>query len=322
MYIMSKTKRLSFILKQLDNLSKDDGKLRGKNFWLKCPFHKDLSGNKEKMASLSINLSKPDIGFGTFHCFSCKASGGWNKLAKKLHLKTLGKHNDYDEYCNIDIYKEDLIKWGLEEEDEINYDNINLLPYDGRKWRKINGELLTDLGAKIIYNDVFKDLQLYLPVNVNKKEVGHISCLFEKIKDVSSYFNSPGEWAEDALFPYDFIRKNMNTKILSIVEGPRDALNLIQYGMPALAMLGSYSFNEYCRDLILNLNPELIILALDPDRAGKKATKLVYKYLYEYVNIVKKKFEEETDPADLNRVEVNKMIKLSQRKLQKIEGKI
>ena len=60
-----------------------------------------------------------------------------------------------------------------------------------------------------------------------------------------------------------------------MVEGPRDALHLAEYGIPALAILGGSSVWDNAKaELLMQLEPSLVVLAFDPDKVGREGTRV------------------------------------------------
>lgn len=297
------------IHKQLEKLpSWRGGGFKQNNYWIRCPFH---GGGTEKTPSVVINLvENQKWPIGTFHCFSCGKHGDWNVLARELKLKEF----------NVDKFQAEIASDVFSREDEENLFGMSIFktqdsvewPRD-KKWRSISGKLLNKIGAKFTYSDIIKDTQIYLPVNVMGEEIGGINALLtRKDKSQKAYFNKPGAWSHKALFPYDYVSNSMNTNLIALCEGPRDALNLIQHGLSALAILGTGTITGENKrglknkcDLLLNLDPDLVLLMFDPDGAGRRATNAAYKYLQDKVNLKVIKMKEGKDPANLSKHEVH-----------------
>ena len=89
-----------------------------------------------------------------------------------------------------------------------------------------------------------------------------------------------------------------------MVEGPRDALNMLQYGFPALAILGSHNWSQFKTDLVLLLNPSKIIFAFDNDEAGNLALEQISPYFKGYQDVLQLQFKEGQDPGALTGEEV------------------
>jgi DNA primase len=80
------------------------------------------------------------------------------------------------------------------------------------------------------------------------------------------------------LFPFDTAVKLMQDKGLTtmvLVEGPRDALRLIQMGIPACSILGTHSWSDNKRRLLEFAGVTRLITMFDGDEAGYKAHLLV-----------------------------------------------
>ena len=55
--------------------------VKDKSVFICCPFH------GESTPSCAVTVFSDKYLPGTFHCFGCGKSGGWNTLAEKLGLK-------------------------------------------------------------------------------------------------------------------------------------------------------------------------------------------------------------------------------------------
>lgn len=257
-----------------------------------CPFHADHS------PSLLVNTVPTARGsVGTFYCFGCGEKGNWNKLAKKLNLTQIDIDNR--EYIPP-IQSEDSSALTLEK-----VANSVLTVEVARDWRGIDNRLLQDIGAKeLLLKD---DSQLFLPVVVYGDVIGGVQAVWTKKKGVVSYMNTPGEWSKTkGLFPFDFIRTRSKKDFVVMVEGPRDALAMIQQGIPALSILGSTSWSRQKRELLLSLEKDRIFLLMDSDDAGQKASAMLLSSLTPHITVteislkkVAKKLRKPLDPASL-----------------------
>ena len=293
-----------FVLNQLRKIPIERGLTeKGGDYWLRCPFH---SSGRENTPSLKINYSDDNRPIGSYYCFGCGVHSDFNTLADKLKLKKLKTNNLYKDYITADITDED--KDGFFGVQKKEHKDAVIVDWDKNKdWREINGNLLHELGAKLVYEKIIQDLQLYMPVKMFGEEIGHINCLLQrKSKKIRGYFNSPGKWVKSALFPYDYVKTMPQTKnVLFLVEGPRDALSLIQNGIPALAILGTQNWDKECANFVYDLDSNLIVLAFDPDEAGEKATNKIYWYFKNKTPIKILKLPDNKDPAKLNKKEYN-----------------
>lgn len=262
-----------------DQLDLLDGDLKvlhkGEYSLIQCPYHKD---GQESHPSLMVNISNPRYEEGFFYCLSCGEKGSWSKLADNLNLEVTPSKNTTSKTL-VSTLSISTPKLSIPSSLEALWDKR-------RVWRGINGALLRDLEATLKFNPITKEQDLILPVRIMAKVVGTITCKLEKDKEGKSpsYINSPGPWIKKALFPYDqalkTIREDQETSLpLFIVEGPRDALNLLQLGLPAVSILGGFNWDKELAIILTVFNPSYYIVMMDGDEAGEKANSLVYKDL-------------------------------------------
>ncbi len=284
-------------------------RIKGTTCWIKCPFH---GNGMERTPSCCINLVKGKYPVGFFYCFGCGKHGSWNELADKISGLT---RMDEQEIKHQDLITTRLTSaqraalYGNEMEESIDFKVM--IDWDKKEsWRGINGQTLFDLGAKLFYNKQWKLNQIFLPAYQNGELKGGIKGALKKMPNSPSYINTAGPWVKKTLFPYDFVRKMPRAKnYIAIVEGPRDALNLIQYGMPALAILGSKNWSEMKYSMFSLLNPKLTVLALDNDEAGQSAFETIYADFEDSADTIKMQFREGGDPGELTEEQVKKYIK-------------
>jgi 5S rRNA maturation endonuclease (ribonuclease M5) len=81
--------------------------------------------------------------------------------------------------------------------------------------------------------------------------------------------------------------KKMKRRYIVLVEGPRDAIRLIGFGIPALAILGSNNWSEQKRDLLMTLDLDMVLFAFDNDKGGKLAYKNCAPSLKGFVHRIK-----------------------------------
>lgn len=270
---------------------------------IRCP-NPSHKGGMERTPSLFINV---EIGnnargaVGSFKCFGCGWSGGWNTLAEVLKLpqmqgKTVGDgvHHAYSLLPEAHT----LVVTNDEQEDQES------VPWPASKpWRNIRGDLCAALGGRMHLRD--EELKLIFPVRMFGETVGTISCALQKVEGEKSYVNSSGNWAHRSLFPYDHVRKMIarrppGRRAVLVVEGPRDAPTLIQAGIPALATIGSYTaWTEEKARLILDLEADIIVSAFDGDKIGRMARRLAERSFKDRARHYALDFAEGEDPADM-----------------------
>ncbi len=282
-------------------------KYSGTSVFICCPYH------QETKPSLGINLgSMEDIATGVWHCFGCGAKGHWNKLAKTFDLERVKNHQFKGISVNeVDFsgLETDLFGYGLSMEKyaKTHGDGI-LFDFKETVWRRVTKCTMQMVGAKIIMDRREETAHVVLPVWINGCLEGIVKARMEKKKGELSYVTSEGSWVKNhGLFPFDCVKK-MGSKSVVLVEGPRDALTLIDRGIPAIAILGAKNWGEEKRNLVLSLSPHKIILAFDGDRAGVSATNDVAKSLdgFTRVSILRlmdasNALGRKVDPANMSR---------------------
>lgn len=284
--------------------------------WICCPFH------EEKTPSCKVNITENGYPYGSFYCFGCKAHGGWNALAEKAGLKKIWKQGDSlaDLTKSAFTGNNAVALPGQLEFTVISRDSnvisegirtffgkaVNVAPWPvDLEWRKIRGDVVRRAGGLIYSDRIRKEARLWLPVRIFGREYAGIHCLLEKGdgKHNLSYVNDRNEFSRSSLFPFDLVARLLHEQtvppVLFLVEGPRDALNMIQLGFAALSVLGSY-FSPEKRSLLDYLSFNRLVMAFDSDMAGYKARRAVHELCSGKIpEIYDMVFQKPNDPADL-----------------------
>ena len=243
-------------------------------FFIRCPFH-----TNDTNPSLGVNTSKSGVPIGFYYCFGCGTKGHWNTLAEKLGFPKIAKadfKNTETSVYDFDEIRQNLLgsKSPVDRMIQSLGANFNMEWPVEESWRTIKGSLLHEIGANITYDERNQDRAILLPVNVMGETVGMIKGTNRAME--KSYTMNKGVWSKKyGLFPYDYVDQQ-GVDSVAIVEGARDALRLIKFGIPALAILGSQSWSETKLNLILSLGLRKVVLALDGDRAGVQCTNMIY----------------------------------------------
>lgn len=276
-----------------------------------CPFH------QENTPSCSVSINVPNFLPGTFHCFGCDASGGWNQLADALDLDF--KYNSADAQAvlknSISVVDEDLLAPAPHTVSEFikGYPIESFIEWPtDLKWRGLSPRFMKLVDAYLIYDR--GEQQALFPVRVKGDIVGVVKAgLTEK-----RYIYSPGSWVKlRGLFPFDVAKdlmKYWQRPFVVLVEGPRDAGRLIQSGVPALSILGSKMWSMDKMNLILSLSDDEldVVTIFDNDRAGIDATAQVKKELKPFVSVKSVRL-----PSDDEKCDVFSLSKPKYRKLLK-----
>lgn len=285
--------KASHVISQINSLSsRFDPRNKGDHVMVKCPFH---AGGNERTPSCGVNLTKPRVPVGQYHCLACKAKGSWNKFAAATGLKGFNAADQIN-----DIYSFSISDTSKKENQKIKKEDYTNLAYWPKKkiWRKIEPRIVRMYEGSQPENPWFEDDFLYFPVIINKDYVGGIyarKVVSKQTKEqgLSSYINTSGSWMKQALFGYNIAKKQRGP--LWIVEGPRDVMKTRQVGGRAVGLCGAYISDRKIR-LIEALDPPVIVIATDPDEAGNKARKTLEEKLTNFP-VIHAKFPTGKDPG-------------------------
>ena len=266
---------------------------------VRCPFHNDST------PSLVVTLVKSSRGVpGAYTCFGCGASskteGGWDGLASKLRLRPIDPNAFESEFNGSAFNISAFNSTGLTLQDL--YDEWGFEPRklkEGYTFRGIEYPLLKRLKA-VPGIDGFGFASTVFPLWVGGELVGGVKAKNRpKKKDPFRYLNFKGSWSRiSGLFPMHY-KKKWDRVIL--VEGPRDALTLLQYGLPALSILGTNSWSDEKRDLLLASGVRQVLVAMDGDEAGRKGAAIIMSSLSGIIPRAKLVLPDEEDPGSLPR---------------------
>lgn len=256
-------RKLQFVVDQLASYSGAKKPGPNQSTFVLCPFH----GERTPSFRIYHSASSHSPGFGK--CYGCGHSGPWDEIAPALGLKAFKYAKPTQQFARPVVHAPEVV------EDLVDF-NFKRIP-PNKFWRTISTDLLIDIGCKRIrqYDEPF----IYMPVNVMGRERGYIRARLRKKKDKPSYLNKSGRWSETAgLFPFDYTvelmrRKGYNSIVL--VEGPRDALRLLSFGIPAVAILGTQSWSKRKAHFIELSGATNAVLCFDGDDAGKSAIEKV-----------------------------------------------
>lgn len=235
------------------------------NIQVCCPVHKD---GKERKPSCGINLDGSNgTAPGTVHCFTC----GYVANFKEFVSDCFG-YNDGGEYgkrwllenfVSVEVEKRKNFKLNLSrtkpkqeyitEEELDSYRYIH--PYMYKR------HLTDDIIEKFDVGYDEKTQCLTFPVWDEKGR-----CVFVARRSVKTkFFNYPKE-VNKPIYGLNFI-PNYVTQVV-VCESIINALTCWTWGIPAVALIGTGSFEQY--PILQNCHIRRFLLALDPDDAGDK----------------------------------------------------
>jgi hypothetical protein len=247
-----------------------------------CPFHDD------SRPSLSVNIGNPKVPIGTFNCWSCPASGHWNKFAKKAGLPEI-KHWQSTEATMFGVSESnenELLGTDVFRLTELARELKLIIITDwnaSTDWRSFSGKLINSLDGKLAVDNRTDEQHLLFPILIDGDCVGAVKAVLHKKKGMLSYVNSGGTWVRtQGIFPYDYTQRMLlakKYKFIILVEGPRDALRLLHEGLPAVACLGSLNFSNKKLHRIISMGVagdiDHVFVMSDNDSGGDSMYKLV-----------------------------------------------
>jgi 5S rRNA maturation endonuclease (ribonuclease M5) len=276
------------------------------------PFH---GKGQESTGSVILNLDGTK-GYrpGSWKCFGCGEFGNWNDLATTLKIKPYKKSDADDLFLEItDHAREEILGDDRPKKLKPEIELAGHWPTEV-KWRNIRGDLVRRLGGRAVTNEFGNSL--YLPVRINRSVVGGVTCRLTRFAKRKYIFDAGG-WTADALYPYDYVRRQLKGRkyrVVVLVEGVRDALNLIQHGLLALAILGGKTvWSKAKADLVMTLEPDIILLAFDPDEIGREVTDMARADLRGQVKLMQIRFPRrragtnKQDPGNMKRSRIRRI---------------
>lgn len=253
-----------------------DKKYNGDTVMVCCPFHSDNTPSCGIYTSVGM-----EIPLGFYHCFGCGAKGNWNQLAEHSGLQVIKgwKLKDASENSLSALVKTyDRISQRVG-----TYSSVRLLmkalgrssymewPEDV-EWRGYPGALVRDAGGLLNAQRTGSNV-CFFPCKHGSKYIGGVAAYLRKQMNGTSYVNSNGDWAKDkGLLPIELTRKKIKKhglRYIVLVEGPRDALALLSYGIPSVAVLGAEQFGGIKVRSIEMLGVDLVYTMTDNDSGGK-----------------------------------------------------
>lgn len=252
---------------------------------INCPFHAD------RTPSCAVFYKPTDRDPGRYYCFSCGAKGCWDTLASALGLQQYDP-KPKDEFLNpinlsLPEQKQSFVP------DKLQFSELP----KNKLWRHIPTNLLIEIGCKVcnvVYSNYISPKFVYLPIFVDGVLKGYTKGKMKKELGKTSYINAKGSWVKDwGLFPFDYSIKLMekcSQRTIVLVEGQRDALRLLQHGIPALCIMGTHNWTDRKKWLLETHGVERVVVMMDGDDAGIDATNSIFPSLqgvFDNVNVIK-----------------------------------
>lgn len=236
-----------------------------------------------------------------------------NWLCKKLQMRKTDKHHGLTDECiayfeKDGITKETLDIFGITAETWLHpsiYSGRAIIPfidYDGKDY-SLCGYIA------VCYEE--KQYQIKRYAQIDSDNTG--KDLSERI----AYYNDawkkvlycPGFLSRNHLFGrYEALADMTVWNELMIVEGERDAIKMLQEGIPCVSIHGTVLKQEQI-SMIRKMNPKVTYLGFDMDKAGREACIKAYEQLSgEIGKIVILNFPDGKDPKKFNGKEIREII--------------
>jgi len=266
-------------------------------------------GHDHKTPSLSIRRLD-----GAFLCFGCGVKGSkWDYIANYIKVDTLTEENRPNDFLVLahkmeKRYQKAMAKvdlpWGLR-------------PWT-KPWRRLRVKTLKRVGAFGWFDDDprIRAERILFPVMMYDEVKGWVARRLDEAppgeKLLKPYRNAPNMSSKDVLFPLDAVIA-MNRKVVVLVEGPYDALRLVNYNIPALAIMGTRNYDDSNRTHLINANAEAVVVAMDGDEGGEGVRYDIAASLMEMFPVKHFMCPEKKDPGNMPMPHLNRLYRLVKR---------
>lgn len=224
----------------------------------------------------SMNVNKI---YGYFHCFSCGACGKVSDLIGVNFIPSLQPKEKVIEITSVNLM--DYFRGRVVE--------------SFRKERGFTKEIMRKF-------EVLEDKEGFLIFPI-RNESGELKGV---VKRKNRYFRT---YCKVGKFLYG--ENLLEAKEAILVEGIADVMRSYQYGYPALGLFGCGITPE--REQFISRRLRKVVLALDTDLSGRRASWKIYERIKNKLDIFVVKFPDiRKDIGELTKEEMNEMIKNKQ----------
>jgi len=303
--------RESFVIKEVAKLPTSLPATPGKHIKVLCPFHADSDPSGDiNLKSDKVSTKGHKVGVGYFSCWSCKAHGNWNYYAEKTGLAQIvnGEFQE-EEFSHRRIPKKQVE--ALTVMQAMHAVNVFIwepfATYSKKRWRGFSKTYLKQYEA--YFGDFLggEPCLAFIVRNRENEVIGSFGAFLDPDKDKKelSFLNASGQWIKDyGLWPMSQLPRG-EIKVVWLVEGQRDALRLCRLGLPALCIFGTNNWSDTKRDMVLALGVDRVILMMDGDEAGIKATNEIAPTLRKFVDVKICKLGKDAEQLGLDKLDPN-----------------
>lgn len=245
---------------------------KGDNVLCTCPFHSSGQERKPACNIVSNRASEYDV-YGTFNCFACKEKGQLPRLVGRCFCEddedfaAFGEQWLTERFGNVYVDEIDFLP-------EIQLENKKLYLSEAvlKNYQYDNKDALDYLMNK---RRISKDVIDYFKVGFNPvtnsitfpcwDEKSRLVGIFER-SIYNKHFHIP-EITPKPIYLLNEAIKNSYTTIY-VAESQINALTLYSWGIPAIALFGTGSSEQY--KMLRRSGIRVFILAFDGDEAGRR----------------------------------------------------
>ena len=281
-------------------------KNKGADIQFCCPFHKNGMESRPSAGITTVEKHRngKDIPIGTFACFTCKKSGDITELISYCFGKEdggiYGREWILDHFSNFEIENRKGFFKSFKEEKE-NKEITYVKEEELEKYRYYHPYMykrgLTDEIIELF--DIGYDKNFYLAPSITfpvRDEKGNIVFIARRAVN-TKLFHYPTNVEKPVVYLYEMQKLFPNYSELFICESIFNALTLIKWNKPAIALLGTGSKNQL--ELLKTASYRKYTTVFDGDEAGENAYLKFYKALSPYKFINKIQMPKGTDVNDL-----------------------
>lgn len=288
-----------------------EGRLRGDEYDFSCPVHAD------RHPSAGINIES-----GLWHCMGCGAGGDLANLAmavrrvdRKSALRLVEPHTPE---ALLSTLKKNINTLLMRRSTKARISlpaKYPLGPLVYLKQRGFDGDILRLYEAGYVEREILQSSQggtysirdyVALPI---RDRAGHLlAWCYRATAGGPRYLYTPGASIANMWFGIHLWK---DARSIVVTEGALDSMWVAQVGFPAYGLLGASMITDLKLQQLLR--HERVILMMDRDRAGARATKMIGDRLGHRMPVLVARYpsnlpKEVDDPAKLTPGDVSRMI--------------
>lgn len=256
-------------------------------------------------STASLSIRKTD---GAFYCFGCGVHGhDWNVLARAIGADEIGEDQRPDPFLLLANQQDHQYQ-------EVSF--VPMLPWDTTpwtsSWRGMSGSFLQKVGAVHWFDEFLRCPRILFPFDQQGDLAGWVARRTDR-HDEMKYRNMPRIKSSEKIFPLDTVARILprtlaRTKTIVLVEGPVDALKLLYWKIPALAILGTKNWKPEIKiNLIETLEVGRCIVAMDNDRGGNEVQDQIVQDVGQVMTTEQFRPPEGQDPGGMAEAEIRRL---------------